>query len=54
MKSKYETPKLIVHGTVEDMTQFFGASTATDTLYFGTQPFGSGGFGSTDGQIVPK
>ncbi|MEO8132467.1 MAG: lasso peptide [Betaproteobacteria bacterium] len=53
MKIKYEAPKLTVHGTVEDMTQFFGPSTAADTVFFGTTPFGAG-FGSTDGQIIPR
>ena len=53
MKIKYEAPKLTVHGTVEDMTQFFGSSTATDTLFFAGRPYGSG-LGSTDGQIIPR
>jgi hypothetical protein len=53
MKNTYETPKLIVHGTVEDLTQFFGSQTATDTLYVAGQPYGSGYPGSQDGQIIP-
>ena len=53
MKDSYETPRLIVHGTLEEMTQFFGAATATDTLYIGTQVYGTGYPGSRDGQIVP-
>ena len=46
MKKTYETPKLVVHGTVENLTNVLGASSATDTLFIAGQPFG-GGF--TDG-----
>jgi len=53
MKNTYETPKLTVHGTVEDMTQFFGSQSATDTLYIAGQPYGNGYPGSQDGQIIP-
>jgi hypothetical protein len=53
MKKAYETPILIVHGTVEDITQFFGNQSATDTLYVAGQVYGNGYSGSQDGQIIP-
>jgi len=53
MKDTYETPKLTVHGTVEDITQFFGNQNATDTLYLAGRVYGNGYSGSQDGEIVP-
>jgi len=53
MKKTYETPQLFVHGTVEDITQFFGSQTASDTLYVAGQVYGDGYSGSRDGQIIP-
>lgn len=53
MKKPYETPKLIVHGTVEGMTQAFGNSGAADTILYGTFSFPGNG-GSQDGVVVPK
>jgi len=54
MKETYETPKLIVHGTVEEMTQAFGSASAADTIYY--SPWGSfpGAGGSQDGVVVPN
>ena len=53
MKASYETPKLIVHGTVEQMTQFWGSSSATDAIYIGTYgPIEIGTIGSRD-LIIP-
>jgi hypothetical protein len=53
MKQSYETPKLIVHGTVEEMTQAFGGSDAQDTIIYGAFAFPGNG-GSTDGIVVPQ
>jgi hypothetical protein len=54
MKRTYETPKITVLGTIEEMTQAFGSSSATDTIYIGGTPLPYGGFtGSRDGQVVP-
>ncbi|HXG19020.1 MAG TPA: lasso peptide [Methylomirabilota bacterium] len=53
MKKTYETPKLIVHGTVEEITQAFGAATAADTIIYGSFSFPGNG-GSQDGIVVPK
>lgn len=52
MKEIYETPKLIVHGTAEEMTQAFGNPSATDLIYLGSSVFGEHD-GSRDGVIVP-
>ena len=52
MKKAYETPKVIVHGTVEEMTQAFGTSSAIDTIIYGS--FAFQGTGSQDGIVVPK
>jgi hypothetical protein len=53
MKKTYETPLLVVHGTVEDMTQAIGSASATDTIFYA--PWGSfpGAGGSQDGIVVP-
>ena len=54
MKNTYETPKLIVHGTVEEMTQHFGSSSASDVIYIGGYDSIPGHGGSQDGIVVPK
>ena len=53
MKEKYETPKVIVHGTIEEMTQAFGSASAADTIIYGSFAFPGNG-GSQDGIVVPK
>jgi hypothetical protein len=53
MKDTYETPKLTVHGTVNEMTQAFGASSAADTIIYGQFTFPGNG-GSQDGIVVPR
>jgi hypothetical protein len=53
MKKSYNTPKLTIHGTMDEITQAFGNSPATDTIYIGGKPFGSS-TGSVDGDIVPR
>lgn len=42
MKKKYTTPELIVHGTVEDITQF---STVASIFGYGNGGRGHGGHG---------
>jgi hypothetical protein len=59
MKRTYETPKITILGTIEEITQAFGSSSAADALYIGGTPLPSppGGFGFTgsrDGQVVPR
>ena len=52
MKQTYETPKLIVHGTVEEMTNAIGPSaTAMDHIFQGTNIIGSAP-GSQDGYVT--
>jgi hypothetical protein len=53
MKRTYETPKITILGTIEEITQAFGSSSATDTIYFGGAAYG-GFTGSRDGIVVPK
>ncbi|YAF95740.1 MAG: lasso peptide [Nodularia sp. CChRGM 3473] len=60
MKKQYSTPTLKSHGNVEEITQFFGASSANDFLFFagGTSPISTPGGpitggGSVDGVITP-
>ena len=53
MKESYETPMLTVHGTVEEMTQAFGAAAAADTIIYGQFTFPGNG-GSVDGIVIPK
>jgi len=53
MKEKYETPKVIVHGTIEEMTQAFGSASAADTIIYGSFSF-SGSGGSQDGIVIPQ
>jgi hypothetical protein len=53
MKKTYETPKLVIHGTVEGMTQAFGSAAAVDTIIYGSFSFPGNG-GSQDGIVVPE
>jgi hypothetical protein len=53
MKKTYETPKLVIHGTVEEMTQAFGSASATDTIIYGSFSFPGNG-GSQDGVVIPQ
>jgi hypothetical protein len=53
VKKTYNPPKLTVHGTVEEITKFFGSSSATDTVYVGGTPLFNGA-GSQDGTIIPR
>jgi hypothetical protein len=53
MKKTYETPKVTVLGTIEEITQAFGSSSATDTIYYGSLTFPGNG-GSQDGIVVPR
>ena len=48
MKNTYETPKLIVHGTVEELTNALGVSSAQDALIIAGQPYGGYTDGSSD------
>ena len=34
MKQTYNTPKMIVHGNLEELTQYTGRRAVTDTLFF--------------------
>ena len=53
MKQNYETPKLIVHGTVEEMTKAFAPSNARDTIYLGGPQAPATGIGSQDAGVYP-
>ncbi|WP_414565659.1 MULTISPECIES: lasso peptide [unclassified Anabaena] len=52
MKKQYNAPKMSTHGNVEAITQAFGASSATDTIFFNGEQFGAA-TGSVDGDITP-
>jgi hypothetical protein len=39
MKQSYDSPKLIIHGTVEEMTQALGSSDANDVIIWGRFAF---------------
>lgn len=52
MKKTYTTPKLIIHGTVDEITQAFGPASVQDTIFFGGTPIAHG-TGSQDGVVVP-
>ncbi len=52
MKKVYSKPQLIRHGNFAEITQAFGNSAATDTIFFNGQPFGTL-TGSIDGHVVP-
>jgi hypothetical protein len=56
MKKTYEKPKITVLGTIEEITQAFGSSSAADVIYFGGQPLPTlmPTHGSQDGIVVPK
>ena len=56
MKQPYETPKLTVHGTVEQMTQLIGSTNASDSIIWGNIIFDPPGFdnGSQDWIIRPR
>ncbi|MBE9052603.1 lasso peptide [Nostocales cyanobacterium LEGE 11386] len=61
MKKQYSRPTLKTHGNVEEITQFLGASSQNDFLFFagsnspisapGSNPITGGG--SIDGVITP-
>jgi hypothetical protein len=53
MKTAYETPKLSVHGSAEQITQAFGNQSLNDTVFF---PDGRqfDAEGSRDGDVVPR
>ena len=54
MKKSYETPTLIVHGSVEDLTQALGDSSASDYIVIGGRSFGNSLLtGSDDFTINP-
>jgi hypothetical protein len=38
MKQTYNTPKMIVHGNLEELTQYTGRRAVTDTLFFNGNP----------------
>ncbi|OKH32521.1 hypothetical protein NIES2101_40595 [Calothrix sp. HK-06] len=58
MKKQYESPTLTVHGSVQEITQFFGNSTTVkDFLFFAgtnTQVNSNNAntFGSVDGELT--
>jgi hypothetical protein len=39
MKKSYESPKLIVHGTLEEMTHALGSASASDLIIWGSFSF---------------
>ncbi|WP_414544526.1 lasso peptide [Nostoc sp. CCY0012] len=51
MKKQYNAPKMSNYGNVEAITQGFGASSETDTIFFNGSTFN--GTGSIDGEVVP-
>jgi hypothetical protein len=54
MKKAYNAPKLTIYGSVEEITQAVGQSSASDTIFFNGQPIQIQGLpntGSRDGQI---
>jgi hypothetical protein len=56
MKKVYSAPQLIVHGSVEEITQAFGPSPQKDTVFIGGSNVQGSitSTGSVDGVIVPK
>ncbi|MDJ0798455.1 MAG: lasso peptide [Calothrix sp. MO_167.B12] len=57
MKKPYIIPQLTMHGSIEDITQAYGRSGASDTFEFNGKTFpGSviGASGSRDGVVIPK
>jgi hypothetical protein len=53
MKKAYDTPQLIIHGTVESITRHFGQS-GVDYFYIGGTSIGNPGTGSTDWDLIPR
>ena len=56
MKKQYVSPKLSVHGRVEEITEAFGNSQVDDTAFIGNQQHPGSSFGlqgSQDGILVP-
>ena len=53
MKKAYATPKLVLHGTIEEMTKAFGSSSSVDTIFIGQSIYGYH-TGSQDGVVVPQ
>jgi hypothetical protein len=55
MKQAYETPQLVTHGTIEQMTQLIGSHSATDTIIWGNRAFDPPGLdaGSQD-LVIPR
>lgn len=53
-KKSYQTPELTVYGTVAEITQAFGSSSASDLIVLGSISFSLPGVtGSVDGKVVP-
>ncbi len=53
MKKQYTQPKLVTLGTVESLTQAFGASSSSDTFTYNGVVL-PGTHGSRDGVVVPR
>jgi hypothetical protein len=54
MKKLFTVPSLKNHGALEEITQAYGSSSATDTVFFNGKPFNLGSTGSSDGVVIPK
>jgi hypothetical protein len=54
VKESYQTPKLAVHGTVEEITKAFGNDSATDTIYWPDGRIYGYDDGSRDAVILPR
>jgi hypothetical protein len=52
MKKQYERPELTVYGTVEQLTQLYGNSSASDALIWGNVAFDPPGFNFGSRDIV--
>jgi hypothetical protein len=54
-KAKFEAPKLVVYGTVNDLTHAFGNKASQDFVFIGGSNVEQGfeSLGSRDGVIVP-
>lgn len=53
MKKQFNAPKLKQHGALQEITQAFGSSSASDTVFFNGRAFGNA-TGSQDGNVIPK
>lgn len=53
MKKQFNAPKLKQHGALQEITQAFGASSTTDTIFFNGKPLGEA-TGSQDGIVIPR